>query len=220
VLYLALTESVYALEVKATEKFDALPEGKRNAVIDAALFTFGKMGYKKASAKDIADAAGISKGMVFHYFGSKKKLYLYLIGLSWRMLAESFAKGRKPVTDFFDRVLLGTELKLRVIREHPAIFKFITSVYFEKDPEVTPDIREFFKKSEAYRNDFVLTDMDAAKFRDTVKPELVMNILVRFAEGYIGGVPTDDGFDLDAMMKEFTECLDMMRKNFYKEEYL
>ncbi|GCD11605.1 hypothetical protein Ctaglu_32280 [Clostridium tagluense] len=50
-------------------------------IIDAALRTFGANGYKKASISDIAVAGGISKAMVFHYFGTKKALYLYLINL-------------------------------------------------------------------------------------------------------------------------------------------
>jgi len=52
---------------------------KQNLIIDAALKTFAMHGYKKTSISDIASTAGISKAMVFHYFGTKKELYLYLV---------------------------------------------------------------------------------------------------------------------------------------------
>lgn len=54
------------------EKFLSLPMEKRNLIIDAALKSFGLHGYKKASISDIASSAGISKAMMFHYFGTKK----------------------------------------------------------------------------------------------------------------------------------------------------
>ena len=35
--------------------------------------------YKRASMSAIADAAGISKSLLFYYFKNKKELYLYLV---------------------------------------------------------------------------------------------------------------------------------------------
>lgn len=53
------------------DKFLALTEEKRTAILNAALQCFGKFGYEKASINDIAVAAHISKASVFQYFGSK-----------------------------------------------------------------------------------------------------------------------------------------------------
>jgi TetR/AcrR family transcriptional regulator len=86
------------------EKFFSLPVEKQNTIIDAALKVFGANGYKKASASDIATAAGISKAMVFHYFGSKKALYLYLIEYCGTMLEAEFNEKLNTVNDFFDRL--------------------------------------------------------------------------------------------------------------------
>lgn len=61
------------------EKFLNLPVEKQNIIIDAALKNFAVHGYKKTSISDIASSAGISKAMVFHYFGTKKELYVYLV---------------------------------------------------------------------------------------------------------------------------------------------
>lgn len=54
------------------ERFFRLSEEKQNSIIDAALKAFGINGYKKTSVSDIAAEAGISKAMVFHYFGTKR----------------------------------------------------------------------------------------------------------------------------------------------------
>ena len=73
------------------EKFFALPEEKRRRIVNAAMEAFGKNEYKRASTDDIAARAGISKGLLFHYFGSKKELYFYLYRHVERMVAEQVA---------------------------------------------------------------------------------------------------------------------------------
>lgn len=203
------------------ESFFALPQEKQKLIVDAALSQFGKMGYKKTSVNDIATAAGISKGMVFHYFKNKKQMYLYLIKMSAGELALALADSSKEqVTDFFDRILVGVKIKMAVLHKHPALFKFFTSVYFEKDKEVVEEIKELLANGETVRNDFALSGLDKAKFKDSVNPALILNILVKYAEGYVNITPLDSEQEVQVMMIEFEECMTMMKNNFYKEEYL
>lgn len=54
------------------EAFANLPSEKRQRILDAAISCFGATGYRKTSMQDVAEAAGISKAMVFHYFDTKK----------------------------------------------------------------------------------------------------------------------------------------------------
>jgi TetR/AcrR family transcriptional regulator len=201
------------------DKFYALPKEKQNTIIEAALFTFGKLGYKKASAKEIATNAGISKGMIFHYFGSKKKLYLYLLETSFDTMYKAFLNSPyKEVTDFFDRIMLGTKIKLSVMKKHPSLFLFLGRTYSETDPEVVTEIKQFYSQGELFRNDFALTSLDTHKFKDSVDPNLVLQILVKFSEGYVGNTTLDENFDLDKMIDEFVACMNLMKNNFYKEE--
>lgn len=50
------------------------PEAKRAAVLDAARRAFGHTGFDATSTAAIARDAGVSEGIVFHYFGSKHGL--------------------------------------------------------------------------------------------------------------------------------------------------
>jgi len=47
---------------------------RRDELIDAALTSFARRGYHGASLKDIAEAAGVTDGLLIHYFGSKAHL--------------------------------------------------------------------------------------------------------------------------------------------------
>ena len=49
--------------------------GRREHVLDAALLTFARYGYRKASMDDVARAADISRPGLYFYFASKRDLF-------------------------------------------------------------------------------------------------------------------------------------------------
>jgi len=50
------------------------PGGRRQRVLDEATRLFSERGYAAVSTSDVARAAGVAEGSVFHYFGSKQEL--------------------------------------------------------------------------------------------------------------------------------------------------
>lgn len=75
------------------DTFWALPKERQNEIINTAMSIFAKLGYKKASTNDIAQAIGVSKSMIFHYFGTKKQLYLYLVNCTCDLMIQTFESG-------------------------------------------------------------------------------------------------------------------------------
>ena len=161
------------------DKFLALTEEKRTAILNAALQCFGKFGYEKASINDIAVAAHISKASVFQYFGSKK---------------ESF-------------------------QNQPFILQFITSVWEETSPEVADALVILTEEVCKFRNDMVLREDDALKFKNPEDAQPVFQMLLLMAEGYAARYRGAAAFDFQAVMEDFEENIAILRKNFYKEEY-
>lgn len=205
------------------EKFLNLPAEKQNTIINAALKVFGTNGYKKTSVSDIASAAGISKAMVFHYFGTKKTLYFYLIDLSSSIIMNEINKKfDNTVTDFFDRIILSANVKVSVMKKHPATFLFLTNVYFETDEQVKEDIQTVFTKSEDFRNKIAFDGTDTSKFKDGIDVKLVMKMLVLLAEGYTSRLSNkiSTETDFNELYKEYYECMNLIKNNFYKEEYI
>jgi TetR/AcrR family transcriptional regulator len=203
------------------ENFLSLPLEKQNIMIDAALTCFGTNGYKKTFVSDIAAAAGISKALVFHYFGTKKALYLYLIDLCTHLIMNEInAKFDQTVTDFFARIELATSIEITVMKKHPAILSFLDSVYFENDDEVKADIKAILAngEGESLRSKIAFEGTDTSKFKDDIDPKLVMRILTLLTDGYLCKMPKT-GIDLDALCQEFAEYIDLFKRNFYKEKY-
>lgn len=200
------------------EKFLALPVEKRKVITNAALKCFGTNGYKKASVSDIATAAGISKAMVFHYFGSKRALYFYLVELCGdTIMAEINEKFDPNATDMFDRIRLATSLKISVIEKHPEMLSFLNSVAVETDNEVKADLETLLAKGEDFRAKVALDGIDTAKFKDGLDIDTVKKMLNYFIEGFVSKLP---GQSFEAVCKDFDACLDLLRRSFYKEQYL
>lgn len=203
------------------DKLSNLPKEKQNTIIDAALKTFGTNGYKKTSISDIAAAAGISKAMVFHYFGTKKALYLYLINLCGTiMINEVNEKFDNNVTDFFDRIKMSSNIEISAMKRHAAIPSFLASAYFENDEEVKEDLKDIFAGSEDFRNKIAFDGMDTSMFKEGVDLRLLMKMLLWMAEGYTKEMSNKEEINFDNMLDEFNKCLDMLKNNFYREEYL
>ena len=52
---------------------------RKNQILEAAFKVFVQKGYSKATMDDIVDSSGLSKGALYHYYKSKKDLFLSLI---------------------------------------------------------------------------------------------------------------------------------------------
>lgn len=200
------------------EKFINLPEEKQNAIIDAALKVFGSNSYKKASVSDIAAEAGISKAMVFHYFGTKKGLYLYLIQLCSDIIVNEIkTKFDETVTDFFDRITQSSDIKLAAMKKHAAIPVFMTTIFFEKDEEVRKDIEDIMANASEFRNHLAFDGMDTSKFKDGVDVKRVLKMLIWMAEGFTNEMFLNNNTDFDAMCQEFYLSMELMKKNLYRD---
>jgi AcrR family transcriptional regulator len=61
-------------------KFSRLdPSQRREQILDAANALFAERGYDEVSVEDIASAAGVARGLVHHYFGGRKEVYIALL---------------------------------------------------------------------------------------------------------------------------------------------
>ena len=79
----------------SSPKFSRLtPEQRHDQILDAANALFAEHAYDEVSIEDIARAAGVTRGLVHHYFGGRKDVY---IGLLERLGAQREDELRPPV---------------------------------------------------------------------------------------------------------------------------
>ncbi|MCR4755284.1 MAG: TetR/AcrR family transcriptional regulator [Lachnospiraceae bacterium] len=138
------------------EKFFDLKSEKQDKMINAALHLFADNGYKHASTDDIVREAGISKGLLFHYFINKEGLYSFLTDYSVKYLLFEFDRSIGEETEFFAFWDKLENAKAGVLRNYPYMYKFIDRCYKESDPDIKAMSGDALKRYEtainAYQN--------------------------------------------------------------------
>lgn len=201
------------------ENFFKIRAEKQEHIIAAAFAVFGRQGYKKASVADIAEAAGIAKGMVTYYFGSKKNLYLYLAELGQRTLISKINDHfDTSITDYFDKIKMGTQIKADILREQPALLTFFVSMYYEKDEEVAADVKGLIDESITLGTRILMEDTDTHKFKDDFDPEMISKFIHWAGNGLVMDLQlAENAQRFDEFEQEFYKLLDVMKATFYKE---
>ncbi len=167
------------------ENFHKLDPEKQRRIINAALSEFAANGYRKASTAEIARKAGISKGAVFHYFGSKEKLYRFLLEWSAEMIqAELYPKIDSSEADFFDRLLQGSKIKLEAILAYPELWGFWESFMSERPAFASEWIDDKMVELAPAQHDLLLKDIDTTRFKPGIDLEKMMNVVVWTFSGW------------------------------------
>jgi AcrR family transcriptional regulator len=66
--------------VSTPRRFQRLdPATRRDQILDAANELFAERGYDDVTIEDMAKTAGVARGLVHHYFGGRKEVYLALL---------------------------------------------------------------------------------------------------------------------------------------------
>ena len=108
------------------DSFSKIDPAKQDRILTSALEEFAREGFDRASTNVIVENAAISKGLLFHYFGNKRKLYQYLIDYSFDYVARLLDKGiHWQEKDFFKCAEEITTLKLSALQRYPRIYDFL-----------------------------------------------------------------------------------------------
>ena len=104
------------------------PELRRPLVLEAALPLFARDGYEAVSMQTIADAAGVSKPVLYSCYASKEELFDELMAREerklWHMVEDSVpAPG--ALGDKEDLLRFGLAALLRAVVEAPDAFRVI-----------------------------------------------------------------------------------------------
>ncbi|MCR5789424.1 MAG: TetR family transcriptional regulator [Lachnospiraceae bacterium] len=198
-------------------KFFDVKKEKQDAIINACLKVFAENGYKKASTDVIVKAAGISKGLLFHYFESKIGAYEFVYDYSVKyMTLELTQSVKRGETDFFEIQRMIEGVKTRVMRNYPYMQQFLDSVRFEDHPDALAVIgKDRNALSDTYRTLYGQADM--SRFDDFVDVNRVIHMIGWMSEGFIRDRFREEPEpDLDGMNIEFSRYLLMLRNHLYR----
>ena len=204
------------------EKFFSLPKKKQQAVINAGYRVFSQNSYRKSPMSEIADAAGISKSLLFHYFRNKKELYLFLWEACGHIsIADMKAFGAYDNADLFEMMERGLKAKIHIMRKYPYMGTFVIRAFYETDPQVRPEIEESYLKLKALNADRSIAGLDPSQFKEGLDISRMIREMYLVSEGYLWelqqkGVLDMEGY-IDTLEKDFQEMIAFWRKIYMRD---
>jgi len=164
--------------------FDELPDKRRQQILSACVHEFAEHGYRGASTERMAEAAGISKGLLFYHFKNKKNLYLYIVDYAARVMMDKMARMRKPDTgDFFDRIIETGTLKLRLGWEEPELYRVLFESYVNTPKDIQEEIMARYGAIFADARENFYKTLDPGLLKDGVDPKAAVEVLMLMLEG-------------------------------------
>jgi TetR/AcrR family transcriptional regulator len=156
----------------------SLDSEKQDRIINAAIKEFAQKGYNSASTNEIVKEAGISKGLLFHYFQSKKQLFFFLFDYCYNLVADEFYK-KVDLTerDFFKRIRQSVHIKMDLQTKYPDILTFIQEAFMQDSPEIKDEFEKKKQELNAVNIGIIYDGIDLSKFRDDVDVQKILKVI-------------------------------------------
>ena len=193
------------------EKFFDLNREKQDRMINAALRIFAENGYRHASTDIIVKEAGISKGLLFHYFTSKMGLFSFLFDYSIRyMLFEYDRLISAKETDYFKIRREMERAKLNVLRSYPYMNEFIEKSLQENQLNVIETI-EISKNNYLETLDRYNNQSKRSNLRDDISSAQLDNMIRYTVNGLTKDQFQAGAFQPDMLFEQICSYLDTLQ---------
>jgi len=198
------------------DKFYDIKNEKQERILNAAIKVFALNGYRKASTDVIVKEAGISKGLLFHYFSNKLSLYEYIIDYSVKYMNFEFTSSvNKHEKDFFELQMMMEQAKIRVMKLYPYMQQFLASLKYETDPVAKEVIGENAYALESMLN-VIYKQADTSKFQEYVVVPKVVDIIRWMSDSFLRERQVEGENNSEELVEEFGKYLKMLRGHFYR----
>ena len=202
--------------------FLKLNEEKQERILAAAYDEFLEKGYNEASTNTITHKAGISKGLLFRYFGCKQGLYKFLMKESAQRITQEILPNI-PVQsgDVFTMIKSIVQLKIMVCLRFPKETSFLISAWTTNLPEGLLRDRETIANMSDNYLGILLNLLDSSLLRDGVEKKVAVEIISWVCEKYADAMlsngtlnTTEESFNFIA--KDLEGYMDVLRHGLYK----
>lgn len=204
-------------------KFLNLDSEKQNRILNAAINEFAEKGYENASTNEIVKDAGISKGLLFHYFKNKKQLFLFLYDYCIDVsMTEFYKKIDLNERDFFVRLRQIHLIKAELLNKYPKMLKFIEVANMEKSSDIENDLNTINKEELESASKRVFDGIDLSKFRDGIDIKKAINVVIWSFQGFNAKVleeaklSSSKQINYDKAFIEAEAYTEMLKSCFYK----
>ncbi len=198
------------------EKFFDLKKEKQDRMLNGAMKIFAKNGYQRASTDDMVKEAEVSKGLWFHYFGSKLGLYTFVVDYTVKYIVMELAVAVNPdEKDYFQLTNEIIQSKLAVRKQYPYMPLMLDSLLHEKDEEALAEIGGF-KQAYLDKINHIYEQTDYTLFREDADLEPLTETMRFVLDGLLQEAYESEAFAEKNYRKATEAFLGMMKSITYQ----
>ena len=206
------------------EVFEKLPEEKKEKILKACMEVFAEKGYEGASTNEIVQKAGISKGILFHYFGNKKNLFLYILDRTLERAVDEINSKLEPLpSDIFERISVTGMIKMKMAIEQPLLYKLLFVTFVNTPDSLKVAAQERLKKLTDIALPMIYNGLDFSKIRKGVDPLKAIEVVVLFMEGlqaksmeaFRNATAEESLLFMDKLKSDTMEYMEILKKGIY-----
>lgn len=127
----------------------ARPE-REAQILETACRVFGTSGYAATSVADVADAAGISKPLIYNYFGSKDGLYAACLRHAAGILTGEIERTAQSGTVGLARAIVTLDGMFRTLEPQPWIWRLVFDPTSPRDGLVDAELEDYERRIFAF----------------------------------------------------------------------
>jgi AcrR family transcriptional regulator len=188
-------------------------EKKRSEIAQKAIEVLAKRGFQATTIQDIADAAGLGKGTIYHYFKTKEEILWAVSEEMFREMERSFGVALLRINEPADKLAALIEEALHITEKIENLFIIYTELWLMTVRGNRSD--DFVKVMKTMHNDLknlICSMIDEGKkqgiWTKVADSEALAGYLVSSFDGVIGHYLMDkDNFNIKRVTKEFIRFL-------------
>lgn len=125
-------------------------KSNREKILDNALTLFASRGYDGVGVQEVADAAGVQKPTLYHYFGNKNGLLQTLLTENFAELFQTLETAAKYNGDVLTTLQAVVNAYFNFAQSHPKFYRMQLSMWFAPhDSEPFQLLTEFGERQQA-----------------------------------------------------------------------
>lgn len=197
-------------------------DARKNRILEAALVEFANKGYRKASTNTIVREAKVSKGLLFHYFISKKELYIRIYKYALETITNELYEGVNFADrDVLNRLSASTIQKIESYRKHPLFVKLFENNLSVEDDEIVARTNKFSQEIAVESYNKLFSNIDYFFFSDRVNINHALEVVKWTIDRISNNWLVQNEYKLvdvsyDTLIDEINIYLDLFRSAFYK----
>ncbi|HPU40063.1 MAG TPA: TetR/AcrR family transcriptional regulator [Microthrixaceae bacterium] len=146
---------------------------RRTQLLDTAVHVFAEQGYHAASMNDVAEAAGVTKPVLYQHFSSKRELFVELLTAIGDELRDTIAKATTDASGPRQQIEQGMVAYFRFVDSRTDSFRVLFGSGARRDPEFASFARSVEESIAESIAQLIVVDGQPAEHRDVLAHGIV-----------------------------------------------